>query len=116
MNKKDNLIVTKTFEFALKVIELYKQLLSENEYIISKQLLKCGTSIGANVEEAIAAQSRKDFVSKMSIASKEARETDYWLRLLKESNLTQISVEALIKDINDIINILSKIIITTKMR
>lgn len=116
MSKKDNLIVTKTFEFALKVIELYKQLLSENEYIISKQLLKSGTSIGANVEEAIAAQSRKDFVSKMSIASKEARETDYWLRLLKESNLTQISVEALIKDINDIINILSKIIITTKMR
>lgn len=116
MSKKDNLIVTKTFQFALKVIELYKQLLSENEYIISKQLLKSGTSIGANVEEAIAAQSRKDFVSKMSIASKEARETDYWLRLLKESNLTQISVEALIKDINDIINILSKIIITTKMR
>ncbi|MGO2103573.1 MAG: four helix bundle protein [Psychroflexus halocasei] len=116
MSKKDNLIVIKTFEFALKVIELYKQLLSENEYIISKQLLKSGTSIGANIEEAIAAQSRKDFVSKMSIASKEARETDYWLRLLKESNLTQISVEALIKDINDIINILSKIIITTKMR
>ena len=116
MDKKDNIIVSKTFEFAIKVIELYKQLLSENEFIISKQLLKSGTSIGANVEEAIAAQSRKDFVSKMSIASKEARETDYWLRLLRESNLTRISVEYLIKDIKDIINILSKIIITTKMR
>ena len=73
--KNDNIIAVKTFDFSLKIISFYIQLKKENEFIISKQLLRCGTSIGANVEEAIAAQSRKDFISKMSIASKEARET-----------------------------------------
>ena len=69
---KDNIIAIKTFEFSLSIINLFTQLKKENEFIISKQLLRCGTSIGANVEEAIAAQSRKDFISKMAIASKEA--------------------------------------------
>lgn len=77
---KDNLIANKTFEFSLMIIKLYLELKKENEFIISKQLLRCGTSVGANVEEAIASQSRKDFISKLSIASKEARETKYWLR------------------------------------
>ena len=70
---KDNLIANKTFDFALTIIELYMQLKKENEFIISKQIIRSGTSIGANVEEAIAAQSKKDFISKLSIASKEAR-------------------------------------------
>ena len=71
---KENIIIDKTFEFSLKIIELYKYLtIDKKEYILSKQLLKSATSIGANVEEATAAQSRKDFLSKMSIASKEAR-------------------------------------------
>ena len=74
---KENVIAIKTFDFALTIINLFTELKNENEFIISKQLLRSATSIGANVEEAIAAQSRKDFVHKMSIASKEARETKY---------------------------------------
>ena len=90
---KDNLIANKTFDFALSIIELYMQLKKENEFIISKQIIRSGTSIGANVEEAIAAQSKKDFISKLSIASKEARETKYWLRLLHKSELTKIKFD-----------------------
>ena len=111
---KENIIATKTFEFSLNVINLYMQLKKENEYIISKQVLRSGTSIGANVEEAIAAQSRKDFISKLSIASKEARETKYWLRLLDKSNLTQIPVSGYLIEIEHIINIITKIIKTSQ--
>jgi four helix bundle protein len=74
---KENLIKEKTYSFALKIIELYRSLCEQNEFVISKQLLRSGTSIGANVEEAAAGQSRKDFVAKMAISSKEARETNY---------------------------------------
>lgn len=111
---KDNIIAVKTFEFSLSIINLYTQLKKENEFIISKQLLRCGTSIGANVEEAIAAQSRKDFISKMAIASKEAREAKYWLRLLDKSELTHIPVNNYLNDIEHIINIITKIIKTTQ--
>ncbi len=76
-----------SFDFALKIIRLYKQLVDKNEFVIFKQLLKSWTSIGANIEEANAGQSKKDFLSKMSIASKEARETRYWLRLLDQSEI-----------------------------
>lgn len=113
---KQNLIQDKTFQFALDIINFYILLKQENEFVISKQLLKSGTSIGANVEEAIAAQSRKDFINKLSIASKEARETKYWLRLLNKSNLTSLDTEHLLKEIENIINITSKIIITTKSK
>lgn len=85
---KENIIQDRSFAFALGVISLYKMLQNEGEYIISKQVLRSGTSIGANIEEAIAGQSKKDFLSKVSISLKEARETRYWLRLLKESQLT----------------------------
>ncbi|MCO6146570.1 four helix bundle protein [Flavobacterium sp. NRK1] len=111
---KDNIIAVKTFEFSLNIINLYIQLKKENEFIISKQLLRCGTSIGANVEEAIAAQSKKDFISKMAIASKEAKVTKYWLRLLDKSDLTQISVNNYLIDIEHIINIITKIIKTSQ--
>lgn len=80
---KNNPIKERSFNFALSIVKLYKILQEKNEFIISKQLLRSGTSIGANIEEASAAQSKKDFLHKMSIASKEARETSYWLRLLK---------------------------------
>ena len=92
---KENIIIDKTFEFSLRIIELYKYLtIEKKEYILSKQLLKSATSIGANVEEATAAQSRKDFLSKMSIASKEARETTYWLRLfIKSFYISDNSIE-----------------------
>ena len=86
---KDNNIEAKSFKFSLEIIELYKALNEEKEYILSKQLLRSGTSIGANIVEAEAAQSKADFISKMSIASKEARETEYWLMLLQESGLTK---------------------------
>lgn len=111
--KKNNLIQVKSFQFALDIINFYIQLKREKEFVISKQLLKSSTSIGANIEEAIAAQSRKDFVNKMSIASKESRETRYWLRLLDKSELTTLSAEKLLTDIEDVINIVAKIIITT---
>ena len=110
---KENIIATKTFDFALSVVNLFVQLKKENEFIISKQILRSATSIGANVEEAIATQSRKDFIHKMSIASKEARETKYWLRLLDKSNLTQIVVDNYLIEIEHIINIITKIIKTT---
>lgn len=111
--KEDNLIQIKTFDFALEIIKLYSECKNQNEYILSKQILRCGTSIGANVEEAIAAQSKKDFISKLTIANKEARETRYWLKLYENSNLVQIDLEHYLKEIESIINILTKIIKTS---
>ena len=111
--KQDNLIQIKTFDFALEIINFYLESKSQNEYVLSKQILRSGTSIGANVEEAIAAQSKKDFISKLSIANKEARETKYWLRLYQSSNLVQIEIESHLKEIESIINILTKIIKTS---
>jgi four helix bundle protein len=82
-----NPIREKSFSFALVTVDLYKRLQADREFVISKQLLRSGTSVGANVEEASAADSRKDFIHKMALASKEARESKYWLRLLSESGL-----------------------------
>jgi four helix bundle protein len=113
---KDNLIQSKSFEFSLSIVSLYKLLQNEREYIISKQLLRSSTSIGANIEEAIGGQSKRDFLAKISISLKEARETRYWLRLLQESELTQIDVSNYQKEILSIINILSSIVKTTKTR
>ena len=105
--KEDNLIQIKTFDFALRIIQFYTECKSQNEFILSKQILRSGTSIGANVEEAIAAQSKKDFISKLSIANKEARETKYWLKLYHSSNLVQIEINSYLIDIEVIINILT---------
>lgn len=113
---KQNIIAEKSFDFALEIIDLYIQLTKENECVISKQLLKSGTSIGANVEESVAAQSAKDFVSKLSIAAKEARETRYWLRLLNKSKLTETNVDRHLEQIEEIIKILTKIIKTTQSK
>ena len=110
---KSNPIKERSFKFALAIIKLYKIIQTHNEYIISKQLLRSGTSIGANIEEATAAQSKKDFLHKMSIASKEARETSYWLRLLKESDLVDISIDEYLDEIYQIIKIITKIVKTT---
>jgi four helix bundle protein len=83
---KNNVIQEKSYQFALKIIKVYKNLTEVNkEYALSKQLLRCGTSIGANIEESIRGQSDKDFFSKITIAYKEARETHYWIRLLRDS-------------------------------
>ena len=103
----------RTFEFSVQVIELYKFLQFEKkEYVLGKQLLRSGTSIGANVEEATAAQSKKDFIAKMSIALKEARETNYWLRLLKRTGF--IKKDNLINESSEIMNILGAIIRTSR--
>lgn len=91
---KSNVVKDKSFDFALAIIGLYKQLVSSREYVLSKQLLKSGTSIGANIEEGDAAQTKKDFVAKMSIASKESRETRYWIRLLMKSSLVEFSINS----------------------
>jgi len=111
---KENIIQKKSYAFALQIISLYKRLCMANEFVLSKQLLRSGTSIGANVEEALAGQSRADFISKMSIASKEARETNYWLRLLKDSGIAnQKEIEPLLIESEAIINILTSIVKTT---
>jgi len=89
---------------------VYKKLISQNEYVLSKQLLRSGTSIGANVTEATAAQSKKEFITKMSVASKEARETKYWLSLLSESKLVNINLENYLSEINELIKILTSIV------
>ncbi len=115
-----NIIEDKSFEFAVGIINLYKWLCREkNEFVLSKQLLRAGTSIGANIQEAQAAQSRNDFISKMAIASKEARETKYWLRLLIQSKYldkNDKTAQTIVKDIEDIINILTKIVKTSQAR
>jgi four helix bundle protein len=112
--QEKSLIKKRTYAFALKVIELHKILIAKNEYVLSRQLLKAGTSIGANVEEALAGQSRADFLSKMSIASKEARESNYWLRLIRDSRVIQDShVDQLIAESSEIIRMLTSIVKTT---
>jgi four helix bundle protein len=111
--KNESILTEKSFKFAVKIVETCKNLTSQNEHVLSRQLLRSGTSIGANCEEAQAAQSRKDFVAKLSIAAKEARETRYWLRLLSESNY--LSVDNTIgNECEELLKILSKILITTK--
>lgn len=111
---KESIVQQKSFQFSLKIISLYKELIKENEYIVSKQLLRSGTSIGANIEEALAGQSKREFTAKMSISSKEARESKYWLRLLKQSELTSIDVDSLILDIDELIRILTSIVKTSQ--
>lgn len=113
---KENVVQIKSFEFALTIISLYNLLQDEREYVISKQLLRSGTSIGANVEEAIAGHSKKEFLSKISVSLKEARETRYWLRLLKESELININVDTYLMDSIELISILSAIVKTTKLK
>lgn len=117
IQESNSIIVTKSYSFAIDVVMLYKKLVEQKEFILSKQLLRCGTSIGANVNEAISAESKKDFVHKLGIALKEARETVYWLKLLKDSNyLIQDAFEINISKCSELIQILSSIILTTKQR
>lgn len=108
---KDNIIADKTKKFALRIIKLYKYLCEEKkEYILSKQILKSGTSIGANVKESECAQSSDDFYSKLNISLKEASETEYWLELLYESGYIENShFESIYADCKEIIRILTAI-------
>lgn len=115
-SEKENIILTKSFDFSLQIIELYKLMKDQNEYVLSKQLLRSGTSIGANVEEATAAISKKDFTAKMSISSKEARETRYWLRLIDKSQLVNVDIEHHLKEVEQLINILTAIVKTSQTK
>ena len=103
-----------SFDFALAIIELYKLLTKHREYVLSKQILRSSTSIGANVSEASAAPTRKDFGNKMAVASKEARETKYWLRLIHHSKLIDHDLSIYFKNCDVIINILTRIVKTTQ--
>jgi four helix bundle protein len=115
---KENLIEKMSFELALDVIALYKEMVAQNEFVISKQVLRAATSIGANVNEAQAGQSKRDFAAKMAIASKEARETKYWLRLIRDGKILIGSerVDELLARVDSVINILTKIVKTSEER
>ena len=115
MEDRQNVIKEKSYRFALSILKLSEILGEQRDYVLQKQILRSGTSIGANVEEALGGQSKKDFHMKISIAYKEARETKYWLRLLHDSE--KISKEIImpyLQDIEAIIRILAKIKITVQ--
>jgi len=108
---KENVVQIKSYAFAIKIVNVCKQLQDERrEFILSKQLLRSGTSIGANIEEAIGAQSKKDFFAKLTISYKEARETKYWIRLLTDTEyLTKEESEPLINEIEELLRIIGSI-------
>ena len=110
---KQNLVVDKSFDYALQVIELYKYLTKEQkEYVLSKQLLRSGTSVGANVREACVSQSKKEFIAKMNISLKEIHESQYWLLLLLKSGYIQ-EQQALLPATEELIRIITSIIKTS---
>ena len=114
---KDNILLIKTKKFAIRIINLYKYLTSEkHEFILSKQLLRCGTSIGANAREGNCAQTKKDFISKMNIALKEVAETEYWIELLSETNyINRIQSKSILTDCGEIKAILLSIVKSSKI-
>jgi len=117
MENKNNPVADKSFKFALNIIKLYKVLSSEKkEFVLSKQLLRSGTSIGALIKEAEHAQSKPDFLNKMNIALKEANETNYWLMLLKDSDyILEIEFEKINHDCEELIKLLASIVKSTKI-
>jgi four helix bundle protein len=112
---KDNVVQRKSYLFSVRIVKLYKMLIEEkNAYAIGKQILRSGTSIGANIEEGIGGQSKADFVSKMNIAYKEARETVYWIRLLRDTYYVEPKLaESFLNDCEEIQKLLSSILITS---
>ena len=113
---EDNLILVKSKAFALRIIRLYKYLCEEKkEFVLSKQVLRSGTSIGANAKEASVAQSKKDFEAKLSIALKETAETEYWLELLYESDyIEKVSFDSIYADNKELIRIITSILKTSR--
>ena len=114
--EKENVVKDKSYKFAVRIVKACQYLVKEKkEYVLSRQLLKSGTSIGANIEEAIGGQSRRDFFAKLTISYKEARETRYWIRLLRDTEYFDITTaDSLLKDINELLKILSRILKTMK--
>lgn len=118
--KTENVVLEKSFQFSVRIVRLYKYLANEHkEYVLSKQLLRSGTSIGANVNEAQAAQSRADFIAKLCIASKEARETQYWINLLIATDYldaSELHVSTLLEESNQLAKLLTSIIKTSQSK
>ncbi len=114
---KSNVVQDKSYQFSIRIINLYKFIKNDkHEYVLFKQILRCGTSIGANIEEAIGGFSKKDFIAKLQISYKEARETHYWLRLLKDTEyIDENMFQSLITDCEEILKLLSKILVTSKL-
>jgi len=111
--KKENIIQDRSYQFAIRITKLCQWLKENKQFEISGQLFRSGTSIGANVEEALAGHSRKDFLHKMAIASKEARETNYWLRLLRDTEIISNSLsQPIIEESEELIKILASIVKT----
>ena len=114
-SNEDNIVVQKSLSFAIRCVNLYKFLRKQQEYVMSKQLLRSGTSVGANIREASLAYTKSDFAHKMSIAYKEAGETRYWFELLHATDyLSDKEAQSLMDDCDEILRILSKIIISAK--
>ena len=113
---KESLVKGKSMNFAIRIVRCFKFLSEErHEYILSKQLLRCGTSIGANVKEALRGQSVPDFAAKMNISLKEASECEYWIELLEKTEYLQTNVaESLLKDCQELIKMLTSIVKTSK--
>jgi four helix bundle protein len=109
--KSDNVVQNKSYDFALRIVKVYKYLSQEKkEFVLSKQLLRSGTSVGANIEEAIGGQSKADFFAKLTIAYKEARESKYWIKLLRDSDyLTLEQSDDLLKDVEELLRIIGSI-------
>ena len=112
----ESIVATKSYSFALRIIKLYKHLTQEQrEFVLAKQVLRSGTSVGANVEEALGGQSKSDFRHKLTIALKEARETSYWLRLLKDSDFIKFDAfNSIHGECEELIKILKSIILTSQ--
>ena len=116
MNFSNNPIEQKSFDFSLRIIEIYKEIIEQKEFVLSKQLLRSGISIGANIQEAQAAFSKRDFAAKMSISSKEAREARYWLHLIKHGKVADVPVDVIIEDNMELIRILTSIVKSSQVR
>ncbi len=114
--EKENIVKEKSYRFSLRIIELYKYLTeNKREYVLSKQVLRSGTSIGANIEEAIGGISKKDFVSRIFISYKESRETHYWIRLLRDSKYLESNLsESFLYDCEELIKLTGKIISSSR--
>jgi four helix bundle protein len=112
---KDNPIKDKSMAFAIRIVNLYKYLVEKNEFVMSKQILRSGTSIGANISEAVRAESDNDFIHKLSISRKEAQETLYWLELLHQTDyIPTDAYSSIYSDCEELAKILTSIILTSK--
>lgn len=111
-----SIVGEKSYQFAIKIVRLYQYLVkNKNEFVLAKQILRSGTSIGANIEEALGAFSKKEFIAKLQISYKESRETKYWLRIMFDTSyIDQVTYDSLMSDCNELIKLLVAILKTSK--